>query len=63
MALAAAYDVPVIPHGSSIYSYHLQICFPNCPMAEFLVMSPKADSIGEILSWALRDFAFPAKWH
>ena len=47
VALAAAYDIPIIPHGSSIYSYHLQICFPNCPMAEFLVMSPKADSIGE----------------
>lgn len=46
VALAAAYDIPIIPHGSSIYSYHLQICFPNCPMAEFLVMSPKADSIG-----------------
>ena len=47
VALAAAYDIPIIPHGSSIYSYHLQICFPNCPMAEFLVMSPKADSIGK----------------
>ena len=47
VALAAAFDIPIIPHGSSIYSYHLQICFPNCPMAEFLVMSPKADSIGE----------------
>ena len=47
VALAAAYDIPIIPHGSSIYSYHLQICFPNCPMAEFLVMSPKADSIGD----------------
>mmetsp|Transcript_23999 Transcript_23999/g.37618 ORF Transcript_23999/g.37618 Transcript_23999/m.37618 type:complete len:447 (-) Transcript_23999:37-1377(-) len=45
VALSSAYDIPVIPHGSSIYSYHLQICFPNCPMAEFLVMSPKADSI------------------
>ncbi len=44
-ALSSAYDIPVIPHGSSIYSYHLQICFPSCPMAEFLVMSPKADSI------------------
>ena len=47
VALAAAYDIPIIPHGSSIYSYHLQICYPNCPMAEFLVMSPNADSIGE----------------
>lgn len=45
VALSSAYDIPVIPHGSSIYSYHLQICFPSCPMAEFLVMSPKADSI------------------
>jgi len=45
VSLAAAYDIPIIPHGSSIYSYHLQICFPNCPMAEFLIMSPKADSI------------------
>jgi L-rhamnonate dehydratase len=47
VALAAAYDISIIPHGSSIYSYHLHICFPNCPMAEFLIMSPKADSIGE----------------
>ena len=45
VALSSAFDIPVIPHGSSIYSYHLQICFASCPMAEFLVMSPKADSI------------------
>lgn len=51
VALASAYDIPIIPHGSSIYSYHLQICFPSCPMAEFLVMSPKADSIGEYLQF------------
>ena len=44
-ALASAYDIPTIPHGSSIYSYHLQISFPNCPMAEVLVMSPKVDKI------------------
>eukprot|EP00494_Astrolonche_serrata_P030620 UN30888 len=29
VALAAAYDIPVIPHGSSVYSYHLQIAFKN----------------------------------
>ena len=45
VALSSAYDIPIIPHGSSVYSYHLQICFPSCPMAEFLVMSPNADSI------------------
>jgi len=45
VAMAAAYDIPVIPHGSSIFSYHLQYAFTNCPVAEFLVMSPKADEI------------------
>ena len=32
----------VIPHGSSIYSYHFQYAFPNCPLAEFINLSPKA---------------------
>lgn len=45
VALAAAYDVMVIPHGSSVFSYHLQFAFANCPMAEFLVLSPDADKI------------------
>ena len=45
VAMAAAYDIPVIPHGSSVFSYHLQYAFTNCPMAEFLIMSPKADAI------------------
>ena len=45
VAMAAAYDIPVIPHGSSVFSYHMQYAFTNCPIAEFLVMSPKADQI------------------
>jgi L-rhamnonate dehydratase len=45
VALASAYDVPVIPHGSSVYSYHMQIAFPSCPLAEFLIMSPQADRV------------------
>ena len=45
VAMAAAYDVPVIPHGSSVFSYHLQYAFTNCPIAEFLVMSPRADQV------------------
>jgi L-rhamnonate dehydratase len=45
VAMAAAYDLPVIPHGSSVFSYHLQYAFCNCPMAEFLIMSPQADKI------------------
>jgi hypothetical protein len=26
-------------------SYHLQMAFPNCPIAEFLILSPDADRI------------------
>jgi len=45
VAMASAYDTMVIPHGSSVFSYHLQFAFQNCPMAEYLMMSPKADTI------------------
>lgn len=45
VAMAAAYDLPVIPHGSSVFSYHLQMAFPNCPEGEFLMMSPEADRV------------------
>ncbi len=44
-ALAAAYDIPCIPHGSSVYSFHLQFACAQSPIAECLIMSPKADSI------------------
>lgn len=45
VAMASAYDILVIPHGSSIYSYHLQYAYSNCPVAEFINLSPKADKI------------------
>ena len=45
VALAAAYDVMVIPHGSSVFSYHLQFAFQNCPMGELINLSPESDKI------------------
>ena len=48
VAMASAYDIPVIPHGSGVFAYHLQYAFTNCPMAEFLMMSPEADKIAPI---------------
>ncbi len=45
VALAAAYDIPVIPHGSSVYSYHLQFAFNNCPIGELINLAPAADRI------------------
>ncbi len=39
-ALAATYDVPVVPHGSGAYSYHFVITQPHCPFCEYLNTSP-----------------------
>jgi L-rhamnonate dehydratase len=44
-ALADARGKMVIPHGSSVYSYHFVITRHNSPFAEFLMMAPKADAV------------------
>lgn len=35
-AMALPYDMPVIPHGASVYNYHFVISNLNSPYAEFL---------------------------
>jgi L-rhamnonate dehydratase len=59
VAMASAYDLPVIPHGSSVFSYHLQYAFTNCPLAEFLVMSPAADRVVPLFGELFRDEPVP----
>ncbi|MEO6645633.1 MAG: L-rhamnonate dehydratase [Chitinophagaceae bacterium] len=44
-ALADSHNVMVVPHGSSVYSYHFVITRHNSPFAEFLMMAPKADKV------------------
>ena len=44
-ALADAYGALVVPHGSSVYSYHFVITRTNSPFAEFLMMAPEADEV------------------
>jgi L-rhamnonate dehydratase len=34
--MAAAYDIPVVPHGSGAYSYQFVITQPHCPFCEYL---------------------------
>jgi len=58
--MAAAYDIPVIPHGSSVFSYHLQLANTNCPMAEFLIMSPNADKIVPLFGNLFKDEPLPS---
>lgn len=60
VALASCYDVPVVPHGSSVYSYHLQYAFPSCPIAEFLILSPKGDEIVPLFGKTFTDEPLPA---
>jgi L-rhamnonate dehydratase len=44
-ALADARGKLVVPHGSSVYSYHFVVTRHNSPFAEFLMMAPKADEV------------------
>ena len=49
-ALADARGKMVIPHGSSVYSYHFVITRHNSPFSEFLMMAPKADKVVPMFS-------------
>lgn len=44
-AHAAAYDIPVIPHGSGPYSYHFIASQPNAPVCEYVAASADGRSI------------------
>jgi L-rhamnonate dehydratase len=58
-ALADARGVMVVPHGSSVYSYHFSITRHNSPFAEFLMMAPRADEITPMFSPLLLDEPVP----
>lgn len=58
-ALADAHNTLVIPHGSSVYSYHFVITRQNSPFAEFLMMSPKADEVVPMFNPLLLDEPVP----
>jgi L-alanine-DL-glutamate epimerase-like enolase superfamily enzyme len=44
-AMAAAYDIPVVPHASGAYSYHFVYSQPHIPYCEYVNASPKGDII------------------
>lgn len=49
-AVADAYGTTVIPHGSSVYSYHFVVTRTNSPFAEFLMMHETAEEIVPMFS-------------
>jgi L-rhamnonate dehydratase len=54
-ALADAHSALVVPHGSSVYSYHFVVTRTNSPFAEFLMMAPEADKIVPMFTPLLLD--------
>ena len=58
-ALADAHGKLVIPHGSSVYSYHFVATRHNSPFTEFLMMAPKADEVTPMFSPQLLDEPVP----
>ena len=58
-ALADAHNALVVPHGSSVYSYHFVITRTNSPFAEFLMMAPKADEVVPMFHPQLLDEPVP----
>jgi L-rhamnonate dehydratase len=49
-ALAEARGVPVIPHGSSVYSYHFVVTRHHSPFAEFIMMAPDSTEVVPMFS-------------
>ncbi|MGU3493496.1 L-rhamnonate dehydratase [Xanthobacteraceae bacterium A53D] len=58
-ALADAAGVMVVPHGSSVYSYHFVITRHNSPFAEFLMMHPVPDQVVPMFTPLLLDEPVP----
>ncbi|MDE3200186.1 MAG: L-rhamnonate dehydratase [Acidobacteriota bacterium] len=56
---ADARKVLVVPHGSSVYSYHFTLTRHNSPFSEFLMMAPKADRVIPMFSPLLLDEPVP----
>ncbi|WP_457972287.1 L-rhamnonate dehydratase [Arthrobacter sp. D1-17] len=49
-AMADANGALVVPHGSSVYSYHFVVTRTNSPFAEFLMMHPTAEEVVPMFS-------------
>lgn len=58
-AYASAHGVLVVPHGSSVYSYHFVVTRHESPFAEFLMMAPEADTVVPMFSPQLLDEPVP----
>jgi L-rhamnonate dehydratase len=58
-AMAAAYDLPVVPHGSGVFSTHFQMASANGPFQEVLAMSHDGSEIVPIWNGLLTGDPLP----
>jgi L-rhamnonate dehydratase len=58
-ALADAHGAMVVPHGSSVYSYHFVATRHNSPFAEFLMMHPEGTRVVPMFDPLLLDEPVP----
>lgn len=47
--LAAAHDVPIVPHCGGAFSYHFAIAQPETPFVEYINLSPAGEHIVPVL--------------
>ena len=45
VALASAQSVALVPHGCGVYGYYMAMAFEHIRLAEFMMMSERADKI------------------
>jgi len=60
-SMAAAYDVPVVPHASGPYSYHFVVSQANSPFQEYLANSPDGKSVLPVFGDLFTNEPIPAR--
>ncbi|KAJ6192928.1 nucleotide-diphospho-sugar transferase [Bipolaris maydis] len=60
-AMAAAYDIPVVPHASGPYSYHFVVSQANSPFQEYLANSPDGKSVLPVFGNLFTNEPIPTK--
>ena len=60
-AMAAAYDIPVVPHASGPYSYHFVVSQSNSPFQEYLANSADGHSVLPVFGDLFSNEPIPSK--
>ena len=58
-AMANAYDIPVVPHGSGAYSYHYCITQPQVIFAEYINISPTGREVSPVFGTMFKNEKLP----